>query len=150
MTPIPVARAAFFDIDGTLTSERTWKGILDYYKLHRQRRATHLAFIASHYPLYFLRRLDLISETAFRAPWAAHLAWYVRGNTPEQAQLAWDWAVSQFLNRYWRVDTRAILDEHRQCPWCSASLWKLVRSIPWAPGWRFAPGDILVVPSGLW
>lgn len=107
-------RLAFFDIDGTLTSERTWKGIMDYYRQNHLRRATHLAFFSAHYPLYLLRRLRLLSESAFRTPWAAHLAWYVRGDTPEQAQLVWDWAVERFLSNYWRLDVRRLLDQHLQ------------------------------------
>ena len=46
-------RAAFFDIDGTLTSERTWKGMMDYFTAAHLRRWTHLAFFAAHYPLVF-------------------------------------------------------------------------------------------------
>ena len=106
--------AAFFDIDGTLTSERTWKGPMSYFQQRGLRRGTHLAFLVAHYPLYYLRRLRLISEGAFRAPWAAHLAWYVRGYTVAQSQEVWDWAVERFLNRFWRQDTRQILDQHRQ------------------------------------
>ncbi len=107
-------RAAFFDIDGTLTSERTWKGMLRYFQQRGLRRATRLAFLGTHYPLYFLRRMKLISESAFRSPWAAHLAWYVRGYTPQQAQEIWDWSITQFLGHYWRADSRALLDQHRQ------------------------------------
>lgn len=105
--------AAFFDIDGTLTNERTWKGPMSYFQQRGLRRGTHLVFLAAHYPLYYLRRLRLISEGAFRAPWAAHLAWYVRGYTVEEAQEVWDWSVERFLNLYWRQDTRRILDGHR-------------------------------------
>ncbi|OGO38622.1 MAG: hypothetical protein A2W35_09545 [Chloroflexi bacterium RBG_16_57_11] len=105
-------RAAFFDIDGTLTSERTWKGIIDYFTRNRLRRGMHLAFLGAHYPLYYLRRLGLISESAFRTPWAAHLAWYVRGYTPRQAEPVWEWAVERFLAQYWREDTRRLLQEH--------------------------------------
>jgi len=107
-------KAAFFDIDGTLTSERTWKGPMSYFKQRGLRRGTHLAFLAVHYPLYYLRRLRLISEGAFRAPWAAHLAWYVSGYTVEESQEVWDWAVERFLSRFWRQDTRQILNQHRQ------------------------------------
>ena len=105
-------RAAFFDIDGTLTSERTWKGIMDYFRQNHLRRGMHLAFLTAHYPLYYLRRLGLISESAFRSPWAAHLAWYVRGYTPRQAEPVWEWAVERFLAEYWREDTRHLLQEH--------------------------------------
>jgi len=106
-------RAAFFDIDGTLTSEHAWKGMLDYFQRHNLRRGTHLAYMAVHYPLYFLRRLNLISEGAFRSPWAAHLAWYLRGFTLQQADNLWNWTVEMHLNQHWRPDTRALLDQHR-------------------------------------
>jgi HAD superfamily hydrolase (TIGR01490 family) len=105
-------RAAFFDIDGTLTSERTWKGIMDYFRQNHLRRGMHLTFLAAHYPLYYLRRFGLISESAFRTPWAAHLAWYVRGYTPRQAEPVWEWAVDRFLSQYRRLDTRRLLQEH--------------------------------------
>jgi HAD superfamily hydrolase (TIGR01490 family) len=121
-----VQRLAFFDIDGTLTSERTWKGIMDYFRHNRLRRATHLAFLGAHYPLYYLRRLGLLSESAFRSPWAAHLAWYVRGYTPAQAEVVWDWAVERFLAGYWRLDVRRLLDEHLQ----SGDLVMLVSAAP--------------------
>jgi HAD superfamily hydrolase (TIGR01490 family) len=107
-------QAAFFDIDGTLTTERTWKGIMSYFQLRGLRRGTQRAFLAAHYPLYYLRRLHLISEGAFRAPWAAHLAWYVRGYSVEESQEVWDWSVERFLSQFWRPDTRQILDQHRQ------------------------------------
>jgi HAD superfamily hydrolase (TIGR01490 family) len=105
-------KAAFFDVDGTLTTIRVWKGLMEYFRRRDLRRVTHLAFLAAHYPLYFVRRLRLISESAFRAPWAAHLAWYLRGYTPEQAQKVWDWIVTEFLVRHWRADSRALIDEH--------------------------------------
>ena len=87
---------------------------MSYFQQRSLRRGTHLVFLAAHYPLYYLRRLRLISEGAFRAPWAAHLAWYVRGYTVEGSQEVWDWAVEHFLSQFWRQDTRQILDQHRQ------------------------------------
>jgi HAD superfamily hydrolase (TIGR01490 family) len=105
-------RAAFFDIDGTLTSEHAWKGMMTYFQERKLRRGTQLAYLAIHYPLYYLRRLNLISEGAFRAPWAANLAWYLRGFTINQAEELWNWTTEVYLKEYWRSDTRALLDEH--------------------------------------
>ncbi len=107
-------KAAFFDIDGTLTSEHVWKGLMAYFKTHKKRRATHLAFLAVHYPLYFLRKAKLITEAEFRAPWAAHLAWYLRGYTPEEAETIWTWIIQDFLAAHWRPDTIAMLQQHLQ------------------------------------
>jgi HAD superfamily hydrolase (TIGR01490 family) len=117
-------RAAFFDVDGTLTVARVWRGMMEYFKRHNQRRMTHLAFLATHYPLYFIRRLGLISESNFRRPWAAHLAWYLRGMTAQETQEIWQWVTETFLQNggallrgghvdtYWRMDSRALLENH--------------------------------------
>ncbi len=64
-------------------------------------------------PYYMLLKARLISQSAFRRPWAAHLAWYMRGYTPEEANTIWDWVVEEFLTRHWRLDTRHLLDDHR-------------------------------------
>lgn len=145
-------RFAFFDIDGTLTSEHTWQGIMAYFTHNRLRRGTHLAYLAGHYPLYFLRRLRLISESAFRAPWAAHLAWYVRGYTPEQAQAVWDWVVERFLARCWRADVRRLLDEHLQAGdavmLVSAAPQPLVERIAQELGAQYAAGTRFATDNG--
>ncbi len=106
-------RAAFFDVDGTLTDTRVWEGLMTYFKIHGLRRWTHRAFWAYHMPYYLLLKARLISQSAFRRPWAAHLAWYLRGYTPEEANTIWDWVVKEFLTRHWRLDTRHLLDDHR-------------------------------------
>jgi len=103
--------AAFFDVDGTLTSGRTWRGFLEYFRTNGLRRGTHLAYMGSHLPLYFLRRLGLISESGFRGAWSADMAWYVRGYTIETARPVWDYTI-EYINKFWRDDTRAILDQH--------------------------------------
>lgn len=33
--------AAFFDVDGTLTSERVWRGVLEYYRRRGGRKWTY-------------------------------------------------------------------------------------------------------------
>lgn len=107
-------RAAFFDVDGTLTFERTWRGLLDYFQRNHLRQGTLLTFKAVHYPLYFMHKLHLISESAFRAPWAANLAWFVRGYSAEEADKVWNWNVEHFIQRFWRQDMLKVLAEHQQ------------------------------------
>ena len=107
-------RAAFFDVDGTLTDTRVWEGLMMYFKAHGLRRWTHRAFWAYHMPYYLLLKARLISQGAFRKPWAAHLAWYVRGYTPQEAEAIWDWVVKEFLSNHWRMDARRLLDDHRK------------------------------------
>lgn len=107
-------RLALFDVDGTLTTTRVWEGIMAYFREHGLRPWTHRFFWAYHIPIYLLRGLGLVSEGHARAPWAAHLAWYVRGYSFTRAQQVWDWVVENFLVHHWRSDTRALLDGHRR------------------------------------
>lgn len=106
-------RAGFFDVDGTLTDTRVWEGLMAYFKFHGLRRWTHRVFWAYHMPYYLLLKARLISQGSFRRPWAAHLAWYLRGYTPQEAEEVWDWVVEEYLSRHWRFDARRLLDDHR-------------------------------------
>lgn len=107
-------RAAFFDIDGTLTSENVWRGIMAYFNSHNLRRGTYAAFMLSHLPLYYLYKAGLLSELAFRTPWAANLAWFFRGMRIDEAEVIWDWVVEDFLNKYnyWRPDSCRLIGQH--------------------------------------
>lgn len=70
--------------------------------------------MAYHYPLYMLYRVGIISESAFRAPWPAHLGWYLRGYSSEEAKLIWNWVVNDYMDQYWRKDTCQVLSQHKQ------------------------------------
>ncbi len=107
-------KAAFFDVDGTLTENRVWQGLMDYFTFHRLRRGTHLAFFTYHYFLYFLYKLKLIDQVAFRSPWAQHLSWFFRGFDQVQAKKMWDWVVEERISQQWRWDVRQILQQHKQ------------------------------------
>lgn len=85
---------------------------MEYFRVHRLRRSTHLAFIAYHYPLYFLKRLGILSEVGFRKPWAEHLGWYFRQYSVEEAAQIWDWVVEQYINLHWRKDIVSRLSLH--------------------------------------
>jgi HAD superfamily hydrolase (TIGR01490 family) len=106
-------RAAFFDVDGTLTTTRVWKGLMDYFSRRNERRGVHALFLGLHYPLYFAKRLGLISESSFRSRWAADLAWYFKGSTPPQAARVWDWMAAEYMTPHWRADSLGLLQQHR-------------------------------------
>ena len=101
-------RAAFFDVDGTLTKRRVWNGLIDYFRVHRIRLGTDIVFSLYHYGLYGLHKLGLISQVAFREPWAEHLSWYFRGYSVQQADEIWDWVIRERINGFWRDDLRAV------------------------------------------
>lgn len=106
--------AAFFDVDGTLTTERVWRGVLEYYKRRGTRQWTYRAFWTYHMPLFILHKAHLLSQSAFRTPWAAHLAWFLRGDTEADAQPVWDWVAQEYLQPFWRTDARDLLRQHKQ------------------------------------
>lgn len=106
-------KGAFFDVDGTLTDDRVWRGIMDYFAVHNLRRWTHRWFLAIHYPQYLLRTARLMPEGKFRANWSSHLAWYVRGYSVEEGEQVWAWVVDHFLSQHWRKDTLALLQQHQ-------------------------------------
>ena len=104
--------AAFFDIDGTLTSDNVWKGIMNFFAGRGERRLTHAAFLATHYPLAFLRKLGLMSEANFRRQWSAHLPWYYRGYDEAQMVTLTGWVAQEHVAPMTRPDTLAKLREH--------------------------------------
>lgn len=107
-------RAAFFDVNGTLTTARVWEGLMTYFKERNLRRWTYRAYWAYNMPIYMLYKAGLVSEEGFRSPWAANLAWFYRGYTVDQADEISDWVVGYFVKDHWREDVRNRLDEHRE------------------------------------
>lgn len=106
-------KAAFFDVDGTLTENRVWGGLMDYFSVHHLRRGTHITFLIYHYFLYFLYRLKVIDQVGFRSPWARHLSWYFRGFDQVKAKQMWDWVVEERISQQWRWDVRETLQAHK-------------------------------------
>ena len=106
-------KAAFFDVDGTLTTERVWRGMLEYFRQRHLRRWTRRFFWAYHMPIYMLYKVGLVSQSAFRRPWAAHLPWFIRGYSIEQAQKVWDWVAQEYLKPYWRSDALDLIKTHK-------------------------------------
>jgi HAD superfamily hydrolase (TIGR01490 family) len=104
--------AAFFDLDGTLTTVRVWRGIMDYFVARSERRWTHRRFLAYHLPLYVLHRIGLLNEADFRAQWAGHLAWYLKGYSIQQGESVWDWVVDTFLRECWRLEALSLVESH--------------------------------------
>lgn len=70
--------------------------------------------MAYHYPLYFAYRLGIISDGTFRKPWPAHLGWYIRGYTLEEADQVWSWVVDTLVSKNWRDDICQILSQHQE------------------------------------
>ncbi len=105
--------AAIFDLNGTLCTNPTWKGLGRYVKLHRHNRRMHYAFMATHMPLYFLHRLKLVDKEWAQAVWADHTAWILRGMNLEQGQHIFNWIADEHLLPSSKPDIVALLREHK-------------------------------------
>jgi len=106
-------KAAFFDVDGTLTKHRVWSGLLDYFREKRVHLFRYYFFSILHYGLYGVYKLGLVSQVKFRSTWAKNLAWLFSGFTVEQAAAIWDWVIDNRLVGQWRDDVLNILHQHK-------------------------------------
>jgi HAD superfamily hydrolase (TIGR01490 family) len=87
---------------------------MDYFKAHNKRQWTHRIYMAYHFPLYIFKQMGLISDEAFRKPWPAHLGWYVRGYTLEEADQVWNWVAETQVSKNWRTDMCQVLRQHSE------------------------------------
>lgn len=104
--------AAFFDVDGTLYGGRVWAGLMEYWRAHGRALDARLYYLRF-MPHYIARQLKLISEERFRAPWAQHLAWPMRGWTEAQARACFDWVAREYLQPLRHEHSIARLHEHQ-------------------------------------
>jgi HAD superfamily hydrolase (TIGR01490 family) len=105
-------KAAFFDVDGTLTTGNVWRCIMDYFKDRGERRFTNAFYWAYNTPSYLLFKMGLISQGRFRRGWALHLPWFFRGYSEADAERVWEGVLADYLSPLWRTDSRALLEEH--------------------------------------
>ncbi len=106
---------ALFDIDGTLTTDNVWKGVMDYSAgpSHALRHAvTHAAFVGLNYPMLLPRALGLLSEADFRRTWSQRLPWYFRGFDASQMADMTHWVAYTATAPIVRADVLARLRGH--------------------------------------
>ncbi len=144
---------ALFDVDGTLTTEHTWKALMVGFSHHGLKRATHWWFSAVHYPLYALHKVGFVSQERFRRAWAGDLAWYFRGLTPAALAPVLQTAAA-FLQRHWRAVGVARLQQHLQrgdpVVLVSAAPEPLLRAIGQALGVEHVVGTRPEVRAGVY
>lgn len=106
-------KAAFFDVDGTLTKTRVWTGILAYFRANRIHLGRHYLFLFWHFILYRIQKIGLISQVRFRSIWAKNLSWHFQGFDTQQAQQMWDWVLDTQIQNEWRPEMIVKLEEHK-------------------------------------
>ncbi len=102
---------AFFDVDGTLYTAHMWRGLMQYAAAHGRKNRVRL-YYAALMPLYWLRKLRLISEEDFRKPWVARMGVILRGWSAAEGDAAFRWIAEDFTQPTGRADMLAKLREH--------------------------------------
>jgi len=106
-----MAIGAFFDVDGTLYTAHMWRGLMQYAAAHGRKNHVRL-YYAALMPLFYLRKLKLISEESFRKPWVARMGWILRGWSAAEGDAAFRWIAEDFIRPTERKDILAKLRDH--------------------------------------
>lgn len=101
-----------FDLEGTLSTGETWKGIGNYLKAHG-RIGAHQAFFWTRVPEALLARAGLIDERGFKNRWVEALPRLFKGYSEAEFAAVAAWVVE---HEFWpgrRQDVLAELERHR-------------------------------------
>lgn len=106
MTPIVVS-----DLEGTLTTGETWRGVGRYLATHG-RASAFRAFLLTHTPGVLLARAGLIDTQRFRNRWITDLIALLRGVTEAELGRMAEWVVEHELWPKRRAEVLAELVRH--------------------------------------
>ena len=84
------------DMDGTLTTAETWRGVHEWI-LANATSAAARRFITVRLPIVFLARSGLMNKERFRARWLEDQTTLLRGVTQEQLSAMGEWVVEHHL-----------------------------------------------------
>ena len=84
------------DMDGTLTTAETWRGVLAWTLQHRP-SAKARRFVSVRLPLVLLAKLGVIGKERFRARWLSDLATLLRGASADELAAMGEWVVEHYL-----------------------------------------------------
>ena len=84
------------DMDGTLTTAETWRGVLAWTLQHRPSAAAR-RFVSVRLPLVLLAKIGVISKENFRARWLSDQAALLRGASADELAAMGEWVVEHHL-----------------------------------------------------
>lgn len=101
------------DLEGTLTTGETWRGLGRYVVEVLGRRVSYALFLVTHYPVAYMAKYGLIDRQGFKDRWIVDLAGFLRGLSLEELAHMARWVVDNELWPERRVHVLAELDAHR-------------------------------------
>jgi phosphoserine phosphatase len=84
------------DMDGTLTTAETWRGVLAWTLQYRPSAAAR-RFVIIRLPLVLLAKVGVISKERFRARWLSDEAKLLRGASADELAAMGEWVVEHHL-----------------------------------------------------
>jgi HAD superfamily phosphoserine phosphatase-like hydrolase len=84
------------DLEGTLTTGETWRGVKAYLEQHH-RKADFWLFFLTQFPQYLSSKLGLISKREFQNRWTAHIMRLFAGLTIEEFKAVATWVAEHEL-----------------------------------------------------
>lgn len=103
------------DVEGTLTTGETWKGLGRYLVEVLGRKLSYRVFLLTHLPSAYLAKYGLIDRQGFKDRWIVDLARFLRGFSLEELRHMARWVVDHELWPGRRTDVLAELEaRHRE------------------------------------
>lgn len=85
------------DLEGTLTTGETWRGVGRYVVGVLGHRAEYALFIVTHYPVAYLAKFGLVDRQRFKDRWLADLVGLLRGLSAQELAHMARWVVDHEL-----------------------------------------------------
>jgi len=105
---------AIFDLDGTLYTGHIGIGIAEHHQAHRTKRFLLYLYLSTHYPIWVLQKVGLVSDSVGRSIWARDMGWLFRGWTPSEADDASRWITQHYVLPKLRPNVIERLKAHQQ------------------------------------
>ena len=102
-----------FDLEGTLTTGRTWKGVGSFLAQHG-RGMPYRAFFITRLPGSLLARIGLLDGQNFGNQWIIDLARLMRGFGVQQLEEMAEWVVQREMWPHRRLDIMAEMQRHKE------------------------------------
>jgi len=106
--------AAFFDVEGTLYTDNTWKALIRHHWKRHKQRGRVVAYLAFHLVKWILfYKTGLRQREPTTREWASHMPWLIAGWTVEEAKEVFDWMLDRYLVPSVRPEIAEAIRAHR-------------------------------------
>ena len=106
--------AAFFDLDGTICSGQSWKGLSEYCLANEINLRIYYSFFFSHIWLWFLSKARIISEETLISHWVKDMAILTKNLSRDKGMDMFNWVAQRHVLGNLREDVINELRWHQK------------------------------------